>query len=160
VDELKTIRDDVVGELNYTDFWERTEEIDLFGRRYSVTIIFAGEADAGLGESQRQAFAAFQRDRVGCLRRAEVALLEHYRRIHPDVSSQLGESADALAPAVSTAQDLARVLTPTEISFPPADGGRRVVGLLLDCTWDPELGVGVKLVDEEVKQVGTQDLVL
>ncbi|WP_407665834.1 DUF6985 domain-containing protein [Mycolicibacterium aubagnense] len=35
-----------------------------------------------------------------------------------------------------------------------------MIGLLFDCTWEPELGVAVKFVDETVAEVGPQDIVL
>ncbi|WP_425557580.1 DUF6985 domain-containing protein [Herbaspirillum huttiense] len=35
-----------------------------------------------------------------------------------------------------------------------------MVGVLFQCTWEPELGLAVKFVNEEVEEVGTQDIVL
>lgn len=157
----RRLRDQVVGELRFVDYWERSETIKLFGREFYVTMMFDGEPDEELDESQREAFIAFKADQDGCLARAERALLDYYARISPEVRERLGDSADQLAPAVSTGPELIRLLTPTHLSFPldfPDDG--RVAGLILDCTWDPGRGVGLKWVNEEVREVGTQDVIL
>lgn len=154
------IHDKDLGVLTYTDFWERSETIEMFGKPYSVTLVFVGEPDEGIAESQRRAFASFDQDRSEILRRAELSLLDYYQRIDPEMRVGLETGAHGVAPLVSSVNELGGVLTPTEITFPDRPGQGRVVGLLFDCTWDPELGVGVKLVDERVAQVGTQDIVL
>ena len=50
---------------------------------------------------------------------------------------------------------------PTEIVVQQSFGAEeRVIGLLFRCTWEPELGLAVKIVNEEIEEVGTQDIVL
>jgi hypothetical protein len=34
------------------------------------------------------------------------------------------------------------------------------IGLIIDCDWDIELGVGVKLIKNRVREIGVQDIVL
>lgn len=154
------MHDEVVGDLVYEDNWERRDALQLFDGSYEVALTFEGEADEPLDSSQRDAFARFQQERGPCLKRVEAALLEHYASILPDVRRRLGEGCDASAPSVAEMRELARVLTPTHVIFPIVQQCGRTVGLLFDCTWDPELGVGVRLVDEAVQDVGTQDIVL
>lgn len=36
----------------------------------------------------------------------------------------------------------------------------RVIGLIFDCKWDLENGIGIKVKNEEVIDIGTQDIVL
>jgi len=158
---VESIRDEVVGELTFRDGWERQDSIRLFDKVHDITVVFEGEPGERIDDSQRKAYSAFDSDRDVCFRRAEQALLEYYQGISAEVRMRLGETADQLAPLVAVVADLSSIMTPTHVSFPldfPDDG--RVMGLILDCTWDPGRGVGVRLVDERVREVGTQDVIL
>ncbi|WP_406851113.1 DUF6985 domain-containing protein [Herbaspirillum huttiense] len=64
-------------------------------------------------------------------------------------------------PKIENSLQLKSLIKPTEIVIQQSFGtGDRVVGVLFQCTWEPELGLAVKFVNEEVEEVGTQDIVL
>lgn len=63
-------------------------------------------------------------------------------------------------PIISGKQDLVRLVKPTTLFVPePLLLDDRVIGLLYDCTWEPELALAVKIVNETVEEVGPQDIV-
>lgn len=56
---------------------------------------------------------------------------------------------------------MGKLVRPTDVIVQETLGApNRVVGLLLDCTWEQSLGVAVKFLNEEVSEVGPQDIVL
>jgi hypothetical protein len=54
---------------------------------------------------------------------------------------------------------LARLVKPEAVVFRYGNT-RPTFGLLLNCTWEEEHGVGIKFVNGKVTQVGFQDIVL
>jgi hypothetical protein len=160
-DEMKRLRDPIVGELAHDHFWQRTDVVTLFGAHHRVILRFEGESDDALDASQQHAFRGFELRRAILLRDAEAAILQHYHEVSPEYRKMFGSSAAERLPIVSNASDLASLVTPTHIWFPSAYGaGERVVGILCDCSWDPGHGLAVKVVNEVIAEVGPQDIVL
>jgi len=156
----RTLVDEVVGHLTYTDYWERSETVRLFERNYDATLCFEGEGDH-LDEIQRRSYVVFREEEAALLGRVERGMFEYYERIAPEVRHRLGDAADELAPTVASVQDLGGLVTLRSVLFPvDSRSTGRSVCFLFDCTWDPELGVGVRVVDGEVEEIGTQDVAL
>lgn len=66
-----------------------------------------------------------------------------------------------MAPTISTKDEIANIVEPKQLIFPMVfDEDVSHVGLLLECTWEPEHGLAVKIEDEEIIEVGFQDIVL
>lgn len=71
------------------------------------------------------------------------------------------DEADEAAPLVESANDLRAIVRLNTLFFPEDFGsGKRVAGLLADCSWDPALGLAVRFEDERIVGVGPQDIVL
>ena len=71
--------------------------------------------------------------------------------------------SEKIAPKISSIEELGlgEIVTPTSllIRYDFEDGVRRV-GILCDCTWEPEHGLGISIEDEKVVEIGLQDIVL
>ncbi len=157
--------DPVLGEIVYTEErgWEGSYTVPFLGREVTVPLIVAAwdEADA-IETAQRDAVQLFTERKVELSRRADDALYAHYLERLPELREQFGGSADELMPIIGDKEDLARMITPTTLFVPnPFRGSTdRVIGPLYNCTWEPELGLTVKFVNEAIEEVGPQDIIL
>jgi len=159
---MATLIDPVAGALIYDYGWCRPVSVEMFGVEYLVKLSFVGDEDRDLDPGQREAFSAFWSLRHLLLLDAQTALFSHYQSIRPEVLSRVSaEVADQLAPLIESTNDLLQIVRPQTLFFPEDFGsGRRVVGLLTDCNWDPSLGLAVRFENERIVGVGPQDIVL
>ncbi|MNJ41067.1 hypothetical protein D3C77_359750 [compost metagenome] len=64
-------------------------------------------------------------------------------------------------PLVETIDQLMEMITLDGIVVPYGDIREgRDIGILFNCTWDAENGLGLRLLDEEVVEVGYQDITI
>ena len=154
--------DAVAGRLEFDYGWCRPVYVDFLGHSSLIKIVFSGDEDRGLDPGQQDAFARFWSSKERLLSEAEIAILEYYQSIRVDVRSRVPtEVAEIEAPPIEKISDLGRVVRLDAIFFPEDFGsGKRVAGLLADCSWDPSLGLAVRFEDESIVGVGPQDIVL
>jgi len=159
---MADLSDPVVGHLSFNRFfWEREDAVRLFAEDFSVRLRFEGEEDMPLEDAQRSAYAAFAARTKEILAEAEAAVYDYYQEIAPEYREMFGDDAGRIVPVVTTAAELASIITPTHLLIPRSvREDQRVVGLVCDCTWEPGLGLGVKFINEQAVEIGTQDIVL
>jgi hypothetical protein len=112
---------------------------------------------------QREAFRNFIEDMNHIMNEAEKEVYEYYCENVDEYREMLGDEseADKIAPEINSLSDLAELVTPTELIVRRArKNGKRRLGLLCDVSWDIEDGLGIKIEDEVVEEVGYQDIVL
>lgn len=64
-------------------------------------------------------------------------------------------------PAIDKVEDITTMVSLEAVVIPYGNIHKeRDIGLLFTCTWDPENGVGVRLLNERVAEVGYQDAVI
>ncbi|UKS66172.1 hypothetical protein K6T23_04700 [Rossellomorea marisflavi] len=69
--------------------------------------------------------------------------------------------ANKNAPKLDSLTGLAELVKPTEFIVRRArKNGKRRLGLLCDVSWDTENGLGIRIEDEVVEEVGYQDIAL
>lgn len=155
--------DAVLGEITFTagTGWEGTYTYPFLGREVKVPLVLGGwEESDPVEPQQRDAVERFNSRKAELCAAAEDAIYNNYRERLPDLRAQFGDSADEYMPIVGDKEGIARLVTPTGVFVQLAFSEDRVIGLLYDCTWEPELGLAVKIVDESVEEVGPQDIVL
>lgn len=156
--------DPVFGDIVYTDAggWEGLYTYPFLGQEVTVRLAFwADSADEPINPIQREAMRLFNQRRDELCILAEDALFGHYRERLPELREQFGPSADELMPIAGDKQGLRTMVTPTTLFVrDPFFSEDRVIGLLYECTWAPELGLAVKFVDETLDDVGPQDIVI
>jgi hypothetical protein len=159
-----TVIDPVFGDIVFTEAggWEGLYTYPFLGQEVTVRLAFwADSADEPINPIQREAMRLFNERRDELCPLAEDAIFAHYRQRLPELREQFGASADELMPIVSDKQGLRTMVTPTTLFISePLLSDDRVIGLLYDCTWEPELGLAVKFVNETIEEVGPQDIVL
>ncbi|MEE2732929.1 MAG: hypothetical protein VYA55_19065 [Pseudomonadota bacterium] len=86
------------------------------------------------------------------------SILGYYLEQLPDLREQFGDQADIRAPLIENASQLTQLITPTGICIGELEPSEEAVGLLFECVWEPEHGLGVLLMNWSVAEVGHQDV--
>jgi hypothetical protein len=157
---MTTIQDDALGELRYDGYWIRPYRLELFGKLSDVTLMVIGDEDSPIEDAQREAYLAFEKNKADLLSIAERAVFSHYQKNCAEYRRRVGPAlADKVAPLIQDPVALGSIVRPKEVvvreSFGEPD---RVVGISFDCTWDPDLGIAVKFVNEQLNDFGTQHI--
>jgi len=158
---VKEINHEVLGRVKFDYSWEKKRVVSLFGKDRLITVIINGEEDGEFEQSQIDAFIRFFNDKENLLVKAENEIYKYYQDVCLEYRGRLEDSADEFAPIVSNKEELAKLVEINQIIFPYSFGKEiRKVGLLLNCTWEPEHGLAVKFENEKIIEVGYQDIVL
>lgn len=154
--------DNLFGNLVYDYGWVGRYSYKLFDDLVNVKLVVPCDAGEEIEASQREAFSAFNSKRDSLIAQAEEAIFAYYQKVVEDYRDRLGdEYADRMAPKIRQLSELASLIEPTDIVIQQSFGSSdRIVGLLFSCSWDPELGLAVKFLNESVGEVGPQDIVL
>lgn len=153
---LDSINDAVFGKLSFNDVWVREIDLTFFGAMSTVELIVEGNDDnEAIFDEQRDSF----RKLSDTISEVEDEILEYYQSICDDFRARFGDDADARMPIIDDKANLQKLVRLTGVVFPMVrDSSEFSVGFLLECSWDPEHGVGVKIVNDKI-EAGTQDLV-
>ncbi|OOG94165.1 hypothetical protein BTH41_01864 [Bacillus mycoides] len=110
---------------------------------------------------QEESYSKFIADINRLTQEAEQAIFEYYQEECLEYRAMLGgESADEIAPIITTTQQLGKLVDLIGLTIlPDFEDGVRRVGLVFNCTWEED-GVGVRFENEEVAKVGYQDIVI
>jgi hypothetical protein len=139
-----------------------TVSIQWRGQIITLPVRFRTDDDEAPSERQRQALTDFLDRQADILDALEGALVEYYletraeafhhyeheyaTRTHPDA-----RDIEALAPMFR--------FTLVLVDYDWADEAV-AIGLIADCDWDEELGVGIRVVDGTIDEIGVQDIAI
>jgi len=159
---MQVLHDDVFGDLEYQCGWIRPYTYLIWGEKTNVKMIIPCDVGADIEKAQRQAFINFDEKKNQLMPMIEQSMFDYYQRICDEYRSSVGPGfSDERCPKTNNPLQLRSLVMPTEIVVQQSFGAEeRVIGLLFRCTWEPELGLAVKIVNEEIEEVGTQDIVL
>lgn len=156
------MNDNIIGRLVYEYGWCRDYTLTIFGVATSTRLTVPCDEGADIEAAQREAFAQFDARKDDLALIAEEAIFHHYQDGCIEYRERFGDLlADELAPVVSEKAEMQKLVTLTGVVIQQSFGANdRVVGLLFDCSWEPDLGLAVKFVNEVIDEVGPQDIVL
>lgn len=161
---MTIINDELFGELEYkNNFWRGKITIEMFNLEKEILLSVDAHENADFSAIQREAFRNFIEDMNHIMNEAEKEVYEYYSENVDEYREMLGDEseADKIAPEINSLSDLAELVTPTELIVRRArKNGKRRLGLLCDVSWNIEDGLGIKIEDEVVEEVGYQDIVL
>ncbi|AJS61116.1 DUF6985 domain-containing protein [Paenibacillus sp. IHBB 10380] len=156
-------KDELFGEIVYEDLWIGTTEITMFGKNPKILLNIYGEENEEITPNQRDAFSQFKANITNIVKESEDEIFKYYLENFEDYRAMQSDSEEVekIAPKISSIEELGKLVTPTclLIRYDFDDGIRRV-GILCDCTWEREHGLGISIEDEKVLEVGLQDIVL
>ena len=158
---MKQINDSVFGPISYDVLWRRDYQVPFLRKERAVVLVVDGDDDADFEDAQYEAFKEFEANSNAILEEVEKALFEYYSSICTENREKFGSQADELSPVISKREELEGLVSFKQIIIMESfDTQSREIGFVLDAIWNPELGVGIKVVNGKVESVGTQDIVL
>ncbi len=161
---MTIINDDLFGKLEYkNNFWRGKTTIRMFDLEKDILLSIDANENADFSNVQREAFINFNQDMKNIIREAEKQVYDYYIENYEEYREMLGNEseADKLAPKIDSISDLKRIVKPVELIVRRIrKNGKRRLGLLCDVSWDIDNGMGIKIEDEMVEEVGYQDIVL
>ena len=141
--------DAVFGVMQYKHRWIKRQTISAFGKEWEVTVAAKAYSGKPITKEQQDAYTRFTENEIAEIATIENTILAYVNDNIKDLSAEwVG------ARKISVISDLAQVVTPKTILF-KQDG---TTIMLLDCAWDVEAGLAVKLYPE--LKIGSQDLFL
>nr|WP_260485316.1 hypothetical protein [Listeria booriae] len=134
----------------------------MFGKKHEVILSIDGEEDASFSPIQREAYTNFMSNMDEIMDAVELGIFEYYEDNYEEYRDMAGEvEADKIAPEISTIEELDNLVIPTQLIVRRVrKNGVRRIGLVCDCTWDIDNGVGVRIENEKIEEVDYQDIVL
>ncbi|MBC1575780.1 hypothetical protein HB900_15010 [Listeria booriae] len=143
-------------------YWSGKTSITMFGKKREVILSIDGEEDANFSPIQREAYINFMSNMDEIMDAVELGIFEYYEDNYEEYRDMAGEvEADKIAPEISTIKELGNLVIPTQLIIRRVrKNGVRRIGLVSDCTWDTDNGVGVRIENEKVEEVDYQDIVL
>ncbi len=154
------IEDSVFGCLEFDFFgWTKNERISFCGKEKEVMIVVAGDEDEGLEEGQREAYKLFMCKWSDIQMNVASSIFDYYQKRREDLGYNIEKNESY--PEISTIQEMLNniILDSIKVHYADIFGGRSI-GLSFDCTWNKEDGLGVRLCDEQVIEVGYQDIAI
>ena len=157
-----SINHDLFGEISYDLYWIGEQKIKIFEQEKTIILSIDGSEEGEFQEAQKDAYKNFIHNMNDIIRKVEDALFDSYQEVYIDYREMFNsEEVDKLVPIIKDKRELANLMSPTQLIIRRVrKNGIRRVGLLFDCTWEIEHGVGVKIENEEVTEVGFQDIIL
>ncbi|MBD9396663.1 DUF6985 domain-containing protein [Pseudomonas sp. PDM11] len=86
------------------------------------------------------------------------SILAHYLNVADELRLRFGEKYQHLVPPVENVAQLKELLTPTGVYIGELEPTEEAIGLLFECTWEEEHGLGVLINNWVIKEVSHQDV--
>lgn len=153
------MKDDVFGELNYDFIWEGQTKISLFEEIYDVNIGIEGEEGKEITELQKESFLHFIKNENDIIKKVESRIFEYYKKIFEFEPERIDYNVVRKLPQIKNQIEMKRLVKPIQVCIPELDENIEI-SILFDCEWDFDLGMGVKIVNDEVVRIGVQNDVL
>jgi hypothetical protein len=137
-------------------------ELPWFGTRESVDVIFEREKpDQTPTERQIEAFCNFVSNRDQFFDGLEGSLFQYFNDARQR-SNLHQDTIKRLFPLLEHPRQLKSLIEFRGILVSYYDGEAwcEYIGLLMECRWDVEHGLGVKVVGGQVREIGLQDIVI
>lgn len=153
------INDVVFGELEYNYGWVKYTTIEFCGSEAEIALMVKGEEDGKFDEEQYIAYNSLMQN-WGQLQQGFLqAILDYYKQERQELGYDIEVNENY--PQIETTNQLLEMITLVGIVVPYGDiYEERDMGLTFDCTWDTENGLGLRLLNEKVTEVGYQDVAI
>ena len=153
---------ELFGEISYDLYWSGQQKIKIFGKEKVIILSIDGNESGEFQDAQKEAYINLVDNMENIMIKAEEAIFDYYQEIYMDYRDMVeADEADKIAPIIENKEELGNLVEPTQLIIRRVrNNGIRRLGLLFDCAWNIEHGLAVKIEDEEVVEVGFQDIVL
>ena len=154
-----TKNDPIFGELIYEYGWSRNTIINFIGKEIGIVLMVDGEEDGQFDEDQYTAYLALMKSWGQLQHSLLQPILDYYKQKRHELGYDIAFNENY--PLVETTNQILEMIELEGIVVPYGDIREgRDIGVLFNCTWDRENGLGLRLLNEEVIDVGYQDVVI
>lgn len=154
-----TINDPIFGELEYEYGWVKDTIISFLGKKSAISLMIDGEDDGEFDEQQYSAYQALMQNWEGLQQSLLQSIADYYKQKRHELGYDIG--FDENYPLIETPDQILEMITLDGIVVPYADIFEgRDIGITFNCTWDTENGLGLRLLNEKVIEVGYQDVAI
>lgn len=154
------VSDPVFGELEFNNYdWIAYQKFAFWGSEVKVALIVSGEEEGQFEENQYRAYQFL----IERWQEVQQCILEPVLDYYKQQRSELGYDVEFNEnyPLIETATQVLEKITLVGVFVPDNDLVDFLdIGLMFDCTWDAENGLGLCFLEGEVTEVGYQDIVL
>ena len=153
------INDSIFGKIEYDYIWFRRSKIKFFNNEVDIMLMIAGDDEGQFEDGQYEAYQAL----INKWNEIEETFLEPILEYYKQKRKELGYDIELNKnyPEIKSTKELLNYITLVGIKVPYADiYGGRSIGISFDCSWDEENGLGLRLNNEEVIDVGYQDIAI
>ncbi|MBM7647502.1 hypothetical protein JOC78_000423 [Bacillus ectoiniformans] len=153
------INDVVFGELEYNYGWVKYTTIEFCGKEAEIALMVKGEEDGKFDEEQYIAYNSLVQNWEQLQQGFLQAILDYYKLERQELGYDIEVNENY--PQIETTNQLLEMITLVGIVVPYGDINEgRDIGITFDCTWDTENGLGLRLLNEKVTEVGYQDVAI
>ncbi|KZD33195.1 DUF2004 domain-containing protein [Bacillus cereus] len=153
------INDAVFGELEYDFVWSKDTSINFLGNEVEIALIVKGDEDGKFDEEQYVAYTSLMQNWEQLQQSFLQSILDYYKQERQELGYDIEVNENY--PLVETTNGILEMISLDGIVVPYAgifDG--RDIGITFNCTWDTENGLGIRLLNEKVTEVGYQDVAI
>jgi len=155
---MNVIKDDVIGILNYNEGNKfRDIKITFFGKENVVSLNIRGDEDTPIQPYQYKAYKELYKNSL--ISDVEDKIFSYYLSEVDEYRNMYEEEADQFAPLIKDKSELSALVSLFAIIIPENDKLSEI-DMLFTCTWDIDSGVGVRIIDGVVQEVGTQHVAI
>lgn len=153
------IDNEIFGKLEFDYTWYKKEKILFGGKEEEINILVAGGEEGEFENGQYEAYNMLRAKWSDIQEMILEKILYYYKNRREELGYDIVQSEKY--PEILSINQLLEHITLVGIKIPYADiYGGRSIGLSFDCTWDNENGLGLRLNDENVTKVGSQDIAI
>ncbi|MGM0923932.1 MAG: DUF6985 domain-containing protein [Bacillota bacterium] len=154
-----TINDPIFGELEYEYGWSKENTIKFFGKETDIALMIDGEEDGNFEEAQYTAYQSLMQKWEELQLSILQPILDYYNQKRHELGYDIEVNENY--PLVETTDQILEMISLDGIVVPYAgiyEG--RDMGITFNCIWDTENGLGLRLLNEKVTEVGYQDVAI
>ncbi|MED4567967.1 DUF6985 domain-containing protein [Brevibacillus agri] len=156
---MTTLNDAIFGELKYDYGWVRYTTIEFCGKEAEIALMIKGEEDGKFDEEQYMAYNSLMQKWEQIQYNLLQPILDYYKQKRHELGYDVGHNENY--PEIQTTDQILEMINLVGIVVPYGDiYDERDIGITFDCTWDIENGLGLRLLNEQVYEVGYQDVAI
>ncbi|GLV66935.1 hypothetical protein Bmyc01_56040 [Bacillus mycoides] len=153
------LNDSVFGKLEYEYGWVKDTIIHFFGKETEITLMIDGEEDDNFDEEQYVAYTSLMQNWEHLQQSFLQPILEYYKQERYELGYDI--EVNESYPLVETTDQILEMIDLDGIVVPYGDLCEgRDIRFTLNCTWDTENGLGIRMLNEIVTEVGYQDIAI
>lgn len=153
------IKDAIFGLLEYDYVWSKDMFINFFNNKVEITLLVKGDEEGQFDEEQYEAYTTLMKKWQSLQTEILQSILNYYKQERQELGYDIEVNEDY--PLIETTDQILEKINLDGIVVQYEDIFEgRDIGLIFGCTWDSENGLGLRLINEKIIEVGYQDVAI